>query len=151
MRKLRSAVMLGLVWAAAWTPIGVLVAMRAIRHATREDAGRELQTLLYFGRNWFLGGAVSGFIFALVLPLLTRKSRIEDLSHRYVAALGALGTVVGFVVLLIALGEYPDLSGLSSVIRPAAVFLALGALSASATLRFARRSPAESAARQPND
>jgi hypothetical protein len=127
--------MIGLVWAGAWTPLGVAIGMRVLLRGPRSAEALALRTIAHFLGVWSLSGAVSGFAFALALPALTRQARVEDVAYGRVAIAGALGALIWTLLFATFLGALADLA--DSAI-PILGLLLLGALSAVATLRFAK-------------
>ena len=95
LRRLRGAVLMGLVWAAVWAPLAVLIGMIV-------DPDDSLDEM------WVAAGAYPGFLggifFSLVLGIAERNRRFDELSLPRVGVWGALaGLLLG--TLPFALGE----------------------------------------------
>jgi hypothetical protein len=111
LRRIRGAVVFGVVWALAWAPVGVLVGM-ALDPDDRMD-----EPWLIVG---MLPGFLGGVLFSIVLGIAARHRRFEELSVRRFAAWGAVaGLMVG--ILPFALGDpaTPELGRrLASILIP---------------------------------
>lgn len=134
-RRARSAVVMGLVWAAAWAPIAVLLGLVLDPDGSMDEP-------------WLLIGAFPGFFggvtFALVLGLLARRRRLEELSLPRTAGWGALaGVIVGVVPFLLGTPA-PGLAWWFAPVVIGTVAL-LASLSAAASLALARRERAMAA------
>ncbi len=121
-RRIRAAVGIGLTWAAAWFGAGMVLLLIVGVGAA------DVPFPLFFGFLGFLAGAT----FSIVLGIVARKRRFDQLSLPRFAAWGAVGGLLlsGVVSLFAGLGELLVLS---------TVFAAAGALSAAGTLTLARR------------
>jgi hypothetical protein len=87
LKRVRSALVMGLIWALAWAPVGVLIGMIVDPNDSMDEM-------------WFLVGAYPGFlggaVFATVLGIAARHRRFEELSIGRCAAWGAgAGLLVG--------------------------------------------------------
>lgn len=123
-RRIRAALGLGIVWGAAWLVAGlILLAFVGL------DAA-DVPFPLFFGFLGFLAGAA----FSLVLGVLGRRRRFDQMSLPRFAIWGALGGLLIAGVALLTSGE-----GLELVSVLAPVFASAGALSAAGTLALARR------------
>jgi hypothetical protein len=131
LRRIRGAASVALIWAAAWLPVGVLVA-----------AWKGWLSPEFLG-VWTLLGACAGAVFAILLATLERRRTLEDLSPRRLTMWGALGGAalpVGGSLLIDLLVRGTSLTGDAPVIF--GILALLGAACAWATLRIARRDPA---------
>lgn len=122
-RRVRGAVGIGLTWGAAWLAVGlVLLAIVGL------DAA-DVPFPLFFGFLGFLGGA----LFSLILGLVARRRRFEQMSLPAFAGWGAVGGALLSIAVDRAAGPSGDLLALG------ALFAAAGAVSATGTLALARR------------
>ncbi|HET7584968.1 MAG TPA: hypothetical protein VFK13_08675 [Gemmatimonadaceae bacterium] len=124
LRRLRAAAGIGLTWGAAWLGAGlVLLAIVGL------DAA-DVPFPLFFG----LLGFLAGFAFSVILSILGRRRRFDQISLPRFAAWGALGGLALSGVFSLTVGmhanEFPMLG---------AIFAAAGAVSATGTLALARR------------
>ena len=128
LRRIRGAVSVALIWAVAWLPIGVLVAIWKGWLSTP------------FLAVWTALGASAGAVFALLLATLERRRTLEDLSTRRLTIWGALGgaalPVVGSLLIDLLV---PNVSLAGDAPAVFGVMALLGAACAWATLRIARR------------
>lgn len=134
-RRARSAVVMGLVWAAAWAPMAVLLSL-----VLDPDGSMDEPWLLIGAFPGFLGGVV----FALVLGLVARRSRLEELSLVRTAGWGALaGLIVGVLPFLLG----TPAPGLPAWFAPVVIvtIALLASLSAAGSLALARRGTRERA------
>ena len=130
LRRLRGVALTAAVWALVWALGGALMAL--VRAA---PAGIVLGLSVVSA----VCGSVSGILFAVILMLLERHSRLEDLSHGLVTVWGALsGMTIPIVIFVLA--EH----GLRSPWLFLTVFGVLGATCAAGTLALARRPTAGS-------
>ena len=93
LKRIRSALVMGLIWAVVWAPVGVLIGMVV-------DPDNSMDEM------WFLIGAYPGFlggvVFAAVLGIAARHRRFEELSIGRCAAWGAAaGLLVGVLPFLL--------------------------------------------------
>lgn len=94
-----------------------------------------------------LPGFIAGMLFSIVIAVVARRSRIEDLTLRRFMAWGALGGVLvtGVPLALVLLGLASTDGSTRSLAEAMAVvigpFITLAALSAGVTLRIAQRAP----------
>ncbi len=131
LRRIRGAVGMGLVWAAAWAPAGVLLGM-----VVDPDGSMDEMWAAVGAYPRFLGGVA----FSAVLAAAAGRRRLEPLSLPRVAAWGA---AAGLLV-----GALPFALGASTTERPPSLLLAavtagtialLSAASAAGSLALARR------------
>ena len=129
LRRIRGAVLMGLIWAAAWAPVGVLTGMIV-------DPDESMDEM------WVLIGAYPGFlcgvVFSIVLGFAERRRRLDGLS---LARCGAWGAAGGLVV-----GVLPFAVGTANTALPLwlwgliviGTFTVLSAVSAVGSLWLAR-------------
>ena len=129
LKRIRSALVMGLIWAVAWAPVGVLIGMVVDPDGSMDEM-------------WFLIGAYPGFlggvVFAAVLGMAARHRRFEELSIGRCAAWGAgAGFLVG--VLPFLLGT-PTTASPLGLLAPIVIgsFTLMSALSAAGSLALAR-------------
>ena len=137
LKRLRGAVVMGMLWAVVWAPLGVLIGMIVDRDGSMDEP-------------WILVGTLPGFIggvvFSIVLAIAARRRRFHELSMPRFSLWGALaGLLVG--ALPFALGTpNPRMPAWLSFVIVGAIVL-LGACSAAGSLALARlgekRSPAD--------
>lgn len=138
LRRLRSTVVIAILWAIAWLPPGIALGLLLGLRVPRSE-------VIPFIGFWAAVGFLSGAAFAALLAALERGRRIDELSSSRVACWGVLGgaTFPLFAIsLVLALTNWH----LSDVAVP--VFMAMGALggvSGLATLWTARRATRNSA------
>ena len=95
LRRVRGAVLMGLIWAVVWAPIGVLIGM-----IVDPDGSMDEMWVAVGAYPGFLGGVV----FATVLGIAGSRRRFDELSLPRFAAWGAVaGLLVG--ALPFAVGE----------------------------------------------
>src|SRR4026208_866187 len=145
LRRLRGAVGMGLIWAAGWALVGVLIGVTS-----------KVLPGLPFWDSFFdvfdaplpalaIPGFVGGVLFAVVLGIAGHRRRFEELSLPRFAAWGAVGGLLLSLVpaALVAVGlaslERPDLGlwQITAVISAPLILLTAG--SASVSLLLARR------------
>ena len=129
LRRIRSAVVMGLIWAMVWAPAAVIVGMIVDPDGSMDEM-------------WVAIGAYPGFLggvaFATVLGIAARGRRFESLS---ISRFALWGAVAGFLV-----GTLPFTIGISGTALPVWIVAAmvigtvtvLSALSAAGSLAFAR-------------
>ena len=129
LRRIRGALLMGLTWAVAWAPIGILIGLIV------DSDGR-------MDEPWIAIGAIPGFIagvfFSILLGIVGRRHRFEDFSLPKFAAWGA-GAGLVMSVLPFVLGSP---SSTLPLWFPAVVIgsiTAMGSLSAAASLALARK------------
>jgi hypothetical protein len=129
LRRIRAAVVMGLIWAAVWGPAGVLIGM-----VVDPDGSMDEMWVAIGAYPGFLGGVV----FATVLGIAARHRRFHELSLPRFAAWGAgAGLLVG--ALPFAMGESTTelpLSVLGGVVMGTVTLLS--AVSAAGSLALAR-------------
>lgn len=145
LRRLRGAVGMGLIWAAGWALVGVLIGVTS-----------KVLPGLPFWDSFFdvfdaplpalaIPGFVGGVLFAVVLGTAGRRRRFEELSLPRFAAWGAVGGLLLSLVpaALVAVGlaslERPDLGLWQITAVISAPLILLSAVSASVSLLLARR------------
>jgi hypothetical protein len=130
LRRVRSAVVMGLIWAAVWAPVAVLIGL-----IVDPDGSMDEMWVAIGAYPGFLGGVV----FATVLGILGGRRRFDELSLPRCAAWGAVaGLLVG--VFPFAVGEPTSRLPLwlLGVIVIGSLTL-LSAVSAAGSLALARR------------
>lgn len=93
LRRIRGAVGMGLLWALVWAPVGVLIGLVVDPDGSMDEM-------------WGAVGAYPGFLgglaFAVVLGIVGRRRRFEELSLSRFAAWGAVaGLLVGALPLVL--------------------------------------------------
>ncbi|MEP7002080.1 MAG: hypothetical protein ABI969_16445, partial [bacterium] len=140
------------VWGAAWLVPGLVWIGRLEMHRDDGLPFNLVNVVVYAVLNWALIGAIGGTLFALTLGFAERRrSSLDALSMRRVVSWGAIGGAA-FPLLVIPLvpivapefaRQLPDIHNLSAALRQAilagGVYGVLGAVSAGASLRLARR------------
>lgn len=137
-RRLRGALGTGLTWAGGWGVLGAI-------HGAVIGAIKPWQWDLYnpvtttaFG--YAIAGLVAGTGFGALLAVLDRRTTIAHLSRVRVAIWGAAGGALVPVVVHLTRGLTSS-AGWGDVALTASVTGLLGAASALATLKLARRTP----------
>lgn len=127
--RIRAAVLMGVMWAVAWLPIGPLIGFIVDRDGSMDEP-------------WILVGALPGFlggvVFSVVLMIAERRRRFDGLSLRRVAGWGAVGGLLVGLFPFVAgdRGGEPFPMWMLSI--PAAITV-MGAVSAAGSLALARR------------
>lgn len=138
-RRIRGALLMGVTWALAWAPIGILVGFIVDRDGRMDEP-------------WILVGAYPGFlagvVFSVLLGVVGRRSRFEDFSLRTFAAWGAAAGSIMAVIPLMLGSLNPGLPGWFPAVV-IGVITAMGSASAAASLVLARK--AERAAHSAGD
>jgi hypothetical protein len=141
-RRLKAAVLIGLIWAVAWGLI-VSVAGTLIEVATAsrpQIGGWTLSGILHGLEVPFVMGAVVGFLagtaFAALVGTVGRRSSIETLTNRRVALWGGLGSALLIVVARLSLNGLGG--GATALLAIAGFFGMSGAVSAVLMLRAAK-------------
>lgn len=134
LRLISVAVIVGLIWAAAWAAVGALIGI--------VDPSGSLDELWVGPPIGVHPGFVGGVVFSTVLRIAARPRRFDELSLSTVVACGGMvGLLLG--VLPLAINEPPGESPLWLV---AAVVIGsmtlMGAVSAAGSLALARRARA---------
>lgn len=139
LRKIRGAVLMGIIWALVWAPFGVLISFIVDPDGSMDEP-------------WLLIGAYPGFlcgvIFSVVLGIAERNRGVDELPFRRVAAWGAIaGLALG---LLPATLIEPD-GAISKWLLGLAIagpMTLLGAGSAAGSLALAKKGEARELPRQ---
>jgi hypothetical protein len=136
LRRIRAALGMGLTWAVAWAPVGLLLGLVLGGNSRTPDELPVDDWLMPLAALGFLGGA----IFSTVLRIAERRRRFDELSLPRFGAWGALGGVVLGVLAVAAwhldAGFGPVLWLRAAVIVGSATLLS--AVSASGSLALAR-------------
>ena len=130
LKRVRAAGAMGLMWAAVWAPVGVLVGLVIDPRGAMDE-----MWFLVFGYPGLLGGVV----FSGVLAMQERKRRVTELSVPRVGAWGAVaGLLVGTLPFLLgtATGRVPLGALFGAVVGSTTL---LSALSAAGTVAIARK------------
>ena len=151
-RRIRAVLVTAGVWGAAWFVPGLVWIGRLEMHRPDGLPFSPLTVVGYAFLNWAIFGAIGGILFALTLGVAERRrSSLDKLSMRRVVSWGAIGGAAFPILVLplvpIVAPEYarqlPDIHDLSAALHQAilvgTVYGALGAISAGASLRLARR------------
>jgi hypothetical protein len=132
LRRIRAALLMGLIWAVVWLPVGLLLGLVLDPDGSMDEP-------------WVLVGALPGFlagvIFSVVLGIAAGRRRLDELS---VAKVGGWGAVAGLLI-----GSLPFVLGdqdpntervwLLPVVVISSITL-LSAVSAAGSLVLARKS-----------
>lgn len=131
LRRIRGALLMGLIWAMAWAPIGVLLSFVVDRDGSMDEP-------------WVLIGAFPGFligvVFSIVLGIVAGRRRLVELSAAKAAGWGALAGLLLGVLVFVAGDQGADVERVW--LLPLIVitsFAALGSVSAAASLALAQR------------
>ena len=130
LRRVRGAVVMGLLWAAVWVPVAVVIGL-----AVDPDGSMDEMWPAIGAFPGFLGGVV----FSIVLGIVGRRRRFDELSVPRFAAWGALaGLLVGLLpfVLGTPTSRIPLWQLMLVVVGPITL---LSALSAAGSLALARK------------
>ena len=144
LKRIRGALGMGVVWAAAWAVGGVLMAASTLLVPGLADTS--------FARTFdapapamAVPGFVAGVLFSIVLGIAARRRRFEELSLARFTALGAVGglllSALPLMIVILGLGtlrEGESIWRLTATL--AGPFAVMSALSAWGTLSLARRS-----------
>lgn len=130
LRRVRGAVVMGVLWALLWAPAAVLVGIVVDPDGSMDEM-------------WVAIGAYAGFLggvaFAAVLAIVARRRRFEELSPGRVAAWGAMaGLLVGTLPFLLGTPRTDVPVWLLPLVVIGAITVLSGA-SAAASLALARR------------
>src|SRR5512139_1446686 len=90
MRRIRGAVGMGLTWAAGWALVGVLIGVTS-RLLPGFPWGRFFEVFDAPLPALAIPGFVGGVLFSMVLGIVARRRRFEELSLLRFAVLGAMG------------------------------------------------------------
>ncbi len=124
--RIRAAVAVGLTWAAAWFAAGMVLLLIVGVGAA------DVPFPLFFGLLGFLSGAA----FSVILGLLGRRRRFDQMSLPRFALWGALGGLAVYGLVALVQGS----AGEVAVLVP--IFGGAGAVCATGTLALARRADA---------
>jgi peptidoglycan/LPS O-acetylase OafA/YrhL len=131
-RRIKSAVGIGLTWAAAWGSAGVLIALGfVVLTGERPDPPIPLLMTTF--------GFVAGMLFSGVLRLLVGHRRFDQLSIPRIAAWGAVGGSVLAAMLAVTVALVEDPAFLSRLVIIVPVFASAAAASAAGSLVLARK------------
>ena len=125
LRRIRGAMGMGLIWAAAWFGFGPILL-----------AGMTLVDLLFESAVLGAYGFFGGVTFSLVLGVAERRRRFDEMSLPRFAAWGALGGLGVYVLMLLSAQWAATLGDFWSLSVP---LVLLGAGSSAGSLALARR------------
>jgi hypothetical protein len=97
LRHLRAVCVISLLWAIAWLPLGLALALyyswrySVGTHGPNDVPPPTIAVSLIF---WGLAGAIGGALFATILAITERRKSLKDLSFPRVVAWGALGSII---------------------------------------------------------
>lgn len=132
LRRIRGALLMGLIWAVVWLPVGLLIGMILDSDGSMDEP-------------WILVGTLPGFLagvmFSVVLGIAAARRKLDELS---VAKVGGWGAVAGLVIgsLPFVLGDQgPNVERvwLLPIVVISSITL-LSAASAAGSLALARKS-----------
>lgn len=131
LRRVRAAVVMGLLWAVIWAPAAILLGTLVI------DPDNSMDEM------WVMVGAIPGFltgvIFSAVLGVAARQRRLDDLSTARVGGWGALaGLVIGVLPFMLGSTSGGPLTWVTATAIVASITL-LSAASAVGSLAIARK------------
>lgn len=137
LKRVRAAVGMGLTWAVAWAPIGILIGIVFGGNVLTPDEFPQDDWMMPFALAGFLGGG----LFSGVLRLLGQKRRFDELSLPRFGAWGAIG---GFVAGGLMVARWAIDGGWGPVFLEGALGIVgattvMAAISASGTLAIARK------------
>jgi hypothetical protein len=130
LRRIRAAVVMGLLWAIPWAVVAVLIGMIV-------DPDESMDEM------WWLIGAYPGFLggvlFSIVLAVAERHRNLSELSVRRFGAWGALaGLVIGVLPFVLGTPSADvNVGRLATIVIGS--FTAMSAVSAAGSLALARR------------
>jgi hypothetical protein len=132
LRRIRGAVLMGLTWALAWLPVGLLIGVILDPDGSMDEPWVAVGTF---------PGFLAGVVFSVVLGIAAARRKLDELS---VATVGGWGAVAGLLIgsLPFVLGNQdPDVERvwLLPVVVISSVTL-LSAVSAAGSLVLARKS-----------
>jgi hypothetical protein len=148
LRRLRGLTGTALLWAVVWLPIGLVIGV--IRAATLPPVdvggapphplGFLLKVIAVVTLAWTTWGAISGFVFGLLLTVTERQRDVDGLSVRRTAIWGSLGAMaLPATILGLFLLQAPSFDLITPALWTLAVSAALGAGCAVGTLALAKR------------
>ena len=128
-RRIRAGLVMGLTWALLWAPVGLLIGMLVDPDGSMDEP-------------WLLVGALPGLLggvaFSLVLGIVGRRRRFDELSISRFAAWGAAaGLLVGGSWVALAVASDPARWVLNALVI--GFLTVLTSVSAAASLALARR------------
>jgi hypothetical protein len=134
-RRLRSALVLGVIWGAVWFPVGIVVGLVVTRLSD------PTWTNFFSGlAAWTLIGVSSGATFALLVAIFERNRTIQQLAVARLALWGMIGgAALPVAAMLVLLKLLPGAHLSSSGPAVFVLMAALGSVCAIMTLWLARR------------
>lgn len=149
LRRLRAALGIGLTWALAWGAAGGLAFTLVWLGMEPYQRGRTgwangIATSAMATLIAAMLGMIGGVLFATLLGVGERKGNVDQLSLRRIALLGGAGSLGLYLAASVGIGLLTESVSLgigfvTGTAFGAGVFTALGAASASMTLRLAQR------------
>ena len=88
-KRIRAAIRMGLIWAAAWAPLGLLIGLVVGGNSYAPDAFPADDWIVPMTGLGFLGGAM----FSALLRVASRRRTFGEIGHARVGAWGAVGGV----------------------------------------------------------
>ncbi len=136
LKRIRGALGMGLIWAAAWGSAGMIFLSGLLVFGTA-PVGVGLTTAIANSALLALAGLIGGAAFSVVLGITEGRRRFDEMSLPVFAGIG--GTVGGLLAVVLSLSTGgPFTITLVGSLGTGAVFL-LGAASAAGSLALARR------------
>ena len=130
LRHIRGAILMGLAWAAAWAPIGVLIGL-----IVDSDGSMDEMWVAVGGYPGFLCGAV----FFAALGVSEGRRRFDELPHSQVCARGSMsGVLVGVLPFVLGSIETGALPAWLLVVLIIASITLLSTVSAAGSLALAK-------------
>lgn len=135
-RRISAALRLGVLWSLTWAPIGLLIGWLGGGNQVNPDGFPRDDWLVPMVVLGFVGGA----IFSMILLMVERRHRFEQLSVWRFGAMGALGGVALGVVAVVARGLDSGWGplGWTQAVAILAAATVMSAVSASGSLALAR-------------
>jgi len=146
LRRVRAALVTGILWALVWLPVGLGVGLYqywtgALIDDIPTPASITLGAMIRIAVGWALMGGINGSLFAFTLALAERGRTVATLSLGRVAFWGVVASVilplVVFLVFVFTLG----LPGMYIEFIPVLTLLVLGGACGASTLLLGRRAP----------
>ncbi len=128
LRRIRGAIGMGVTWAAAWAPVGVII---WIALSLLYDAPVDLWQIRLNATTFAMLGGVAGVLFSSILRIAEKRRSFDELSMPRFVAWGAIGGLM--------LGGLAMTTGLLLGIIVIPTTTVLGAASACGTLALAKK------------
>src|SRR5687768_15384581 len=130
LRRIRGAVLMGLTWALAWMPVGLLIGMIMDPDGSMDEPWIAVGTF---------PGFLAGVVFSMVLGIAARRRKLDDLSVRKVAGWGAIAGLLLSALLFVSGDSNVEPRWLLPLVVISSITL-LSAASAACSLVLARKS-----------